>query len=56
MEESTYIVRPDGLLVFRDPVTQMDYALMWATSIEDGHILAQNLNAAYQRVLRKEKN
>lgn len=56
MDESKYILRPMGLLVFRDSVTHMDYPLMWVMSKQEGEALAQNLNAAYQRVLRKEKN
>lgn len=56
MDESKYILRPMGLLVFRDAVTHMDYPLMWVMSKQEGDMLAQNLNAAYQRVLRKEKN
>lgn len=56
MDESNYVLRPDGLLVFQDPVTRMDYPFMWVMSNQEGHMLAQNLNAAYQRVLRKERN
>lgn len=54
MEESNYALRPDGLLVFQDPVTHMDYAFM-QVNMQEGVVLARNLNAAYQRVLRKDE-
>lgn len=56
MDESNYMVRPNGLLIFQDPITHMDYPITWVMSEQEGNVLVQNLNAAYQRVLKKEKN